>query len=293
MKSNLRKAIIFAAALVLIATLSGCSKNEEQEIDYGQEPPGVTPEVFAPGIISRDEDMEYACTFSPDGSEIYYSVREGKTGMPKVYMSTFLDGAWHEPCEIEYDEEGILFEPHYANDGMTMYFTGRVNDSISGEYKTGIWKRTYQNGQWTGLNYVNAGMYVSTTDDGTIYMTDIETNLGIVKVIEKNGDFSEFTALEGGVNEPVPGIHPCIAPDESFIIYDCNRDDGYGGEGDLYVSFNNGDGTWSEGFNLGPDVNSEGVEFTASFSPDGKYIFFMKDYDLYWVDAQIIEQFRP
>ena len=292
MSINLKTVILL---LVLTAFLfsSGCSSSEENGIYYGQSPPGTTPEVFAPGIISNPEDMEYACTFSPDGSTIYYSVREGKTSMPKVYVSKLVEGIWQEPKEIEYSAEGILFEPHFLRDGSAMYFTGRIKDETDGIYRTGIWKMVLEDGEFSDLSYMCSGMYASASNSGKIYMTDIETGLGIVELIEREDSSFDYEALSGGVNEPVPGIHPCIAPDESFMIYDCNRADGYGGEGDLYVSFNNWNGTWSEGFNLGQEVNSEGVEFTASLSPDGKYIFFMKDYDLYWVDASIIEQFRP
>ncbi len=287
------KIIISLLVLAAFLFISGCDGENKTEIYYGQEPPGLIPEVFAPGIISKEEDMEYACTFAPDGSTIYYSVRESKTSAPKIYVSRLVDGVWQEPEIMKYSEEGILFEPRFSKDGNTLYFTGRIKDESSGYYKAGIWKSVLVNDELSSLVYVCSGMYASIAQNGTIYVTDIETNQGIVKLIEDQGEYFDCSALKGGVNEPVPGIHPCIAADESFIIYDCDRPDGYGGEGDLYVSFNNGDGTWSEGFNLGADINSDGVEFTASLSPDGKYIFFMKNYDLYWVDASIIDQYRP
>ena len=35
----------------------------------GQEPPGLKPEIFAPGIISTKKFKEFSGTFSPDGKE--------------------------------------------------------------------------------------------------------------------------------------------------------------------------------------------------------------------------------
>ena len=37
----------------------------------GQKPPGMTPEIFAPGIISTGYDERIAA-FTPDGKEFYY-----------------------------------------------------------------------------------------------------------------------------------------------------------------------------------------------------------------------------
>ena len=44
----------------------------------GQEPPGMQPKVFAPGFISRQK-TEFNAAFSPDGTEFYYSVAQGRS----------------------------------------------------------------------------------------------------------------------------------------------------------------------------------------------------------------------
>ena len=43
----------------------------------GQKPPGMKPEIFAPGIVSTPEIYEGRGTFSPDQNEFYF-VRGGK-----------------------------------------------------------------------------------------------------------------------------------------------------------------------------------------------------------------------
>lgn len=281
--------------LVVLLTIvfSGCTPEEKSEIYYGQKPPGLIPEVFAPGVISNEKDMEFACTFTPDGQEIYYTVRRDKTEMPVIMTSHQEDGKWTTPVEFVVEGEGMNLEPHITADGQTLYFgsTKKVEGITTEE--DGIWQMKKTDKGWGDLSYVMTGMYVSTTNDGSIYLTDIYKSWVLVKIPYDGKTFGERIRLKGGPNFPVRGVHPCIARDESFIIFDCERSDGYGGEGDLYVSFNLGENKWSEGFNLGPDVNSPGVEFTASLSPDGKYLFFMKNEDLYWVDIKIIEAFRP
>ena len=41
---------------------------------FGQDPPGMTPKVFAPGIVSTGLD-ELNSVFSPNGQEFYFCVR--------------------------------------------------------------------------------------------------------------------------------------------------------------------------------------------------------------------------
>ena len=53
------------------------------------------------------------------------------------------------------------------------------------------------------------------------------------------------------------------------------RPDSLGGA-DYYISFRKDDGGWTEPKNLGAPVNSEdGQEYSASLSPDGRFLFFM------------------
>jgi hypothetical protein len=147
---------------------------------------------------------------------------------------------------------------------------------------------------WSNPEYATDGMYASATRDGSLYLTDIEglTEGGVVKLVLKNGVFEKPVRLGGGVNSPVNGIHPYIDPDEEYLLFDCYRKDGFGGEGDLYVSFRADDGKWSDAINLGADVNGLGVEFCASVSPDGKYIFYTKNRDIYWVSTSILETLK-
>ena len=55
--------------------------------------------------------------------------------------------------------------------------------------------------------------------------------------------------------------------------------------------------------NLGETINSDQIDFCPMMTPDGKYLFFSRRWgatweqttqeDVYWVDARVIEQFRP
>ncbi|MCJ7580276.1 MAG: hypothetical protein MUP98_07050, partial [Candidatus Aminicenantes bacterium] len=95
----------------------------------------------------------------------------------------------------------------------------------------------------------------------------------------------------GGVNSPLPGAHPCIAPDESYIVFDSKRSDDPD-NADLFVCFLRMDGTWSEAINLGNKINTPQPEICAALSPDGKVLFYQSKGDIYWVNTKLIEDLK-
>ena len=49
---------------------------------------------------------------------------------------------------------------------------------------------------------------------------------------------------------------------------------------------------------MGPEINTEVSEFAAQITPDGRFLFFNRsvgegNVDTFWVDAAIIENYRP
>jgi len=92
-----------------------------------------------------------------------------------------------------------------------------------------------------------------------------------------------------------------IAPDESFLIVSCwDRPENIGSrQGHLYISFRNNEGSWTEPVNMGSEINSHAYEFRPYVTPDGKYFFFTSNRDklgngnVYWVDARVIEGYKP
>ncbi len=42
----------------------------------GQKLPGMTPDMFAPGVVSTNDLIEMGCTWTPDGREFYFDRSE-------------------------------------------------------------------------------------------------------------------------------------------------------------------------------------------------------------------------
>ena len=65
----------------------------------GQKPPGMIPEIFAPGIISSTEFIEFKGSFSPDGKEYYFYKHALPEFISTLYFTRVENGVWTEPAE--------------------------------------------------------------------------------------------------------------------------------------------------------------------------------------------------
>ena len=88
-----------------------------------------------------------------------------------------------------------------------------------------------------------------------------------------------------------------VARDESFIVFGSPHRGGLGG-GDLFISFRERDGSWSDPKNLGATINTPGFEFGPYVTDDKRYLFFSRSadftrVDVYWVRFdELLEAFR-
>lgn len=139
-------------------------------------------------------------------------------------------------------------------------------------------------------------MRLSASSKDTYYF-DVGTVVGAIRYSRLiDGKREEPKALGEKVNTGKWIAHPFIAPDESYWIWDAERENGYG-DNDLYISFRQQDGSWGAGINMGDKINTAAQENGGFLSPDGKYFFFNRHLKsgggIYWVDAQFIETLRP
>ncbi|PKO14096.1 MAG: hypothetical protein CVU39_16090 [Chloroflexi bacterium HGW-Chloroflexi-10] len=243
----------------------------------GQTPPGMEPQVFAPGIVSIEAAIEFGTSFSPDGREFYFTRRFDEQ-QNAIYTARLVDGVWTAPSPVIFSSEYAAFEPHVTVDNQIIYF-GWFRPPPAGETSTmdaGIWAADRTADGWAAPRYVGEGMFVSSDQSGQIYVTSFAANglPSLSKALLNEGRFADMEIISGGV-------HPAIAPDGSYLIFD-------NGDGNLRVIFHLEDDSWSVPKNL----STQGVPVTASIasiSPDGKYLFYTYQKDIYWVSTDIIK----
>ena len=85
------------------AAVSGQEFSELRGPYLGQMPPGMTPEIFAPGVISTDK-KELNSVFSPAGTEFYYAKRTAEKGYT-IWFTRIADDRWAEPQEAPFNSD--------------------------------------------------------------------------------------------------------------------------------------------------------------------------------------------
>jgi hypothetical protein len=299
----------------------------------GQEPPGLEPEIFAPGIVSTGlATRDIAMT--PDGSELYFSVTLG--GRTMIMETHLREGSWTEPAVASFSGRYLDIEPAISPDGKRFFFLSTRpragQDAKPGWVYQDIWVMDRVGEGWSEPSNLGSPVnsdapeyFPSVTADGTLYFTR-EGEDGVSATWRSrfvDGAYSEPEMLGPEVNCGSNRFNVFIAPDESFaIVPNVGREDAIGGA-DYYVVFRSEDDTWSEPINMGPTINQpQGREWSASLSPDGRYLFFMSSRaygeteipltsksitqllqlstepgwgssDIWWVSAEVIERLRP
>ncbi len=246
----------------------------------GQEPPGMTPDVFAPGIIST-KASEGGSSFSPDG--LLYLFARGRSDQDGILMMEQIDGVWSKPRLAPFSAGKHDWDFMLAPDGETV-FVASARPLHKGEPPTRdhqIWTSERTDEGWSEPRLlpppVYSGQhdsYPSVADDGTLYFfSNRDGGFGqgdIYKSIKQRDGYTEVVNVGPPVNTEHHEVDPYIATDESYLIFCSDRPGGYG-KADIYVTFRKADGTWSSPVNMGEKVNSPHQEYIPSGVTYGMY----------------------
>lgn len=271
----------------------GCHQNNtSQETDaveahsgmyIGQDLPGDTLRLFAPGIISTGMN-ERDVAFTYDGKELFFTLFIGNRYV--IMHAEEVDGQWTLPEVASFSGRFNDVEPIFTPRGHGLYFIsdrpveGKVSDSqdfdIWYTYKTlEGWIEPQSIG--APVNTSRIEFFPSVTYDGTLYFgrnSDGNERSDLYRARWSEGKFSEPEKLPEIINSADNPFNACIAPDESYLIFCAYRSDSSQGGSDYYISFRDEDDTWSEPVNLGPGINTPADEYSPHITPGGKYFFF-------------------
>ena len=304
----MRSSILAGFASILLAA---CEPPPPQP--FGTEPV-PEPVPFAPERVSFGTS-EYGITFSPDGTEAYYTRQGGgRWGRPQIMVSRFLNGGWTkgEPAPFS---TGWEESPFLTRDGARLYYSSRrdvpgqelargnnnlwvVERSVEGVWGTpaplpGDVNRAREDDDdaparsESGPVLLRSGelLYATTEDD--------EWGLDIYVAEQVDGVFVNPHPLR--LNTTGSESSPAMSPDGRLLVFQSFRDLDAIGEQDLYVSELVGL-RWSTPRLLPEPINSEASDGYPSFSPDGRYFFFASDrrapdssWSIYYVDASALE----
>ena len=253
------------------------------ECDYlDEEPPGTTPKLFAPNLVSTKVEHS-AVMFTPNGNELWF----GRMYPAKIWFMKKTDGKWGKP-QLSHLPKGYgELYPYLTSDGNKLFFMSDMpihEDGNKLRRSDGeIWFIERDGKNWSepkhlgdNINVGNRQAVGSISSDGTLYFSASITDgnkksTDIYKSEMVNGVYQKADYIPE-LNSAQPEFSPCVAPDESFIIISSFRG-GYG-LSDLFISFRKKDGSWGTLKNLGSKINSKYKDEFPYISPDGKYLFF-------------------
>ncbi len=312
--------------IIMLVLFLGCtSKKSDFPVlkgpYLGQIPPGITPELFAPGIISTGMS-ESSIAVSPDGNEIFYSVHAGNS--ETIITTRLKEGCWTQPEVAPFSGKYLDGFPTYHPDDSKLYFHSYrpLDDSTQIADVVNIWFVDREGEGWGNPKPIgppiNGNGFVccpSVTNTGTLYYSK-KTKDGGEKIFRSrymDGKYMEPEELPQIVNKRKAQFHAVISPDESFLIMPYE---------DYFVSFRDEKDNWTDLIDIGDAVNKLITGGCPSISSDGKYFFFaaypavkwnkyfdeQKTYsdlqkitlegpaydrtDIFWVDIKIIDQLK-
>lgn len=268
----------------------------------GQTPPGLTPEIFAPGILSTEAN-EFNAAFTQSGDAVYFT-QTSKTGQD-IFVIKMEKGHWQERKQASFSGTYRDVDPFITHDGKKLYFSSnRPINEVNEKDDCDFWYVERQaSGKWGEAKHLNNPCtpgrhdfyYVSTLYGEIYYSIFGEDGNGDLYFISPEREDQIPNKLDTLINTEYNEHDPYIAPDGSYLIFTSNRPGGHG-SADLYICFRQPEGIWSPPMNMGTTINSKKYDYCAILSPDEKYLFFSSNRsgngDVYWIDAKIIEELR-
>jgi len=282
----------FISVLIVFNTL--CSifaqeKNTDSSVlmspYLGQQPPGETPIKFALGLVSTKMNTDFSSCFSPNGKEFYFTRRKPE-GANQLLFTEMVNNKWTEPEIVSFVKNYDASEANISPDGKYIFFGSRELDTSNST----VWFSERRDLGWGEPKRLLEGMmYATLSLKNKLYYTDKSggsiSNAVLMSARFEAGALSDIKEVSIGNESGIGRAHPFISPDESYLIFDQM--------GELFVTFLENDGAWSPSKKLNPEINTSSYEFAPQVSPDGKYLFFTRDDNIYWVSAKIIEDLKP
>jgi Tol biopolymer transport system component len=257
---------------------------------FGQTPPGKTPQLFAPGILTLPGGVVTVTriAFSPDGNECFFSGPvDWNYSSTRMYYTQCIDNVWTPHVLASFFPGYSCRQPYFSADGNTLYFSSNRNGTSD------IWMASRKSQGWGNPQVLPSpintssydGMYTQTTD-GTVYVeSDRAGGQGGFDVWRisppRPGQPQQAQNLGAPVNTGGDNNDPFVSPDGRYLVFGSNYDD-------LFVASDNGHGGWTAPVNLNqycPGINTGNQEYAPFISADGRYLFFSRTSGggIFWV----------
>jgi len=290
--------------LTLTFGLAGQAKEEFPRLEgpyLGQKTPELTPQRFAPGIITT-EQHEGSSGFALNGSVFLF--QRFLDGQCHTFIMRLKDGRWTAPELIPFWKTMVHNGDFViSSDDRTMLY--QVKTETAAGLVSNIWRVEITGSGWgeraalpSPVNTAYDESFASEAADKDLYFFSRRpggkglSDLYMCKF--KEGTYVDPVNLDS-LNTEYHEWDPFIAPDESYLIFCSTKPGGFGGD-DFYIAFKDQDGGWTTPLNMEQEINSPGSENRPCVTRDGRYFFFTStregNRDIYWVAAEYLDRFK-
>ena len=241
--------------------------------------PGAEVKPWKPAGISSPRFESHAA-FDPKTGDLYFVRSTPAFQGWRMFVSHCTDTGWSPAAPPPFAGDGVEADPWFTPDGKSLYFIStRSLDGVKRK-DLDLWRVDRgADGAWGSpvhlpepLNSPGAEWFPRPSADGWLYFgSDRPGGHGATDIWRARADAAGAWTIENlgaAVNAAGDEYEPLPSPDGSRLIIMV--------DGALFESRKTEAG-WSPRVKLGPEINTDGMQVGAVFSPSGKSLLFARD----------------
>jgi len=249
----------------LLATSAACAAKEHVD-------------AWTPTGVSSGQFESHAA-FDPRSGDFYFVRSSPKFEGWRILVSHCGAVGWSNPQSPPFAGDGVEADPWFTTDGRSLYFIStRSSDGVRRK-DLDIWRvERGAEGTWgvpqrlpAPVNSIGNEWFPRLAVDGWLYFgSNRPGGYGKTDIWRAREEDGHWVAENAGpaINGPGDEYEPLPAPDGSWMLVE--------GDDSLYRVRRGHDG-WSAREKLPAEINANGSEIGAAFSPSGRTILFSRD----------------
>lgn len=253
----------------------------------------IAVEVTNLGPVINTVDNEYCPIIDADETVLIYTYRGAKSASGRqdefnqpyvagnyyedIYVSSFRNGSWTEPISVDGEEQfhrnpmGIEEEGESQGNSTITIYEDKGAGKKKSKKKSDLEELNLEAAR--SENNINSSKHeasVSMSPDGHALFIYKDTEMCSGEIYLSKKESGKWTTPEWvNINSDDWEGSATISPNGQVIIFSSDRAGGIGGR-DLYISYWEKAGYWSEPKNLGPTINTIYDDDAPFVHPDGK-----------------------
>ena len=261
-------------SIFLILSFVGFKQSEAQVRPFH-------PEIFNDYLSVRDLTL--------NENELYFTMQSLMNELSAIVIIRKVESVWTAPEIASFSGKYMDLEPFLAPDNLRLYFASNrplSKDSIAGK-DFDIWyvERERIQDPWSdamplegGVNSEYNEFYPSLSSSKNLYFTsDRPETIGeddLFVALWDGEKYAQPVNLGEHINSSGYEFNAYVNPAETILLFTAYmRRDGFG-SGDLYLSRRNEDGEWTPAENLGPEINSDKMDYCPFYDEKEKTLYF-------------------